>query len=319
MTLPRSALLLLVAAACSKTAPPEKTPPTDAKVWTAQKSPPGMPTIGEKCEGYSQTKYCIDDATLLECVNGRFTKQNCRDCTQIQHAASEAVETIQVDCYPTGLGADGAACNVPSRDCDGGALVVCDGKKFHHYPCGGPKGCAIDHGVKCDTSSSRPGDVCEDRGETYGACSTGSTPQTLMRCVDGHWKTDEWCNGPKGCGVDGEAISCDTSQADVGQECARGLACSRDGKSSLICWDGHYKIGQYCLGPDAQCGPVVRHGVSTLGCNNERIGEVGKPCLVRSCTPDGKSLLRCNDSWVYELDAKCKKGCDSNAETAQCK
>ncbi|HSI05131.1 MAG TPA: hypothetical protein VLC93_11665, partial [Myxococcota bacterium] len=102
-------------------------------------------------------------------------------------------------------------------------------------------------------------------------------------------------------------------------ECARGMSCSRDGKSTLICWDGHYKVAQECLGADGRCGPVVRHTVPTLGCNHELVGEVGKPCVIRACTPDGKSLLRCSDKWVYELESKCKKGCDATGETAQCK
>lgn len=301
MTYARLAVVaVFVTAACTKT-PPSSPPSTDGKTWSTKKSPPGMPEVGEKCEGYRNDKYCIDNATLLTCVNGRFAKSNCRDCTQIDHG--ESTETIQIDCYPVGLGAEGAACTGDSRDCDGIELVVCDGGSFHHYACEGPKACSVDHGVHCDTRVTHPGTAC--RGDA-NACSADG--KTLLQCKDGTFKLRAPCGGPNGCTFADDQIECDASQADIGDGCVEGTAsCTRDARTWLSCESGRFAPVMQCAGADGKC--VTDGGQAT--CNHSGIAELGSPCMVRNqpvCSPDGKLRLTCQGG-SFILDKKCKKGC----------
>jgi hypothetical protein len=171
-----------------------------------------------------------------------------------------------------------------SMQCDAGkmAVVACDGRK----------GCkTLDDGVYCDRlpPAPKPGDACAKmQGDRCTADSKG-----YLTCTNGTLVLASTCKGPLGCSAFDESVACDTSVADVGDACASGESCARDGHTLLACVGGKRAESRKCRGP-AGC-KETRGAVRDC---DDSIAEAGEPCnaLSHACSVDGKSVLACKDA-----------------------
>lgn len=101
------------------------------------------------------------------------------------------------------------------------------------------------------------------------------------------------CRGPKACIKESTQTACDQSVAAVGDRCTADyepLACSENGKQSLVCRNGAYIVLSECRG-EKGCTPAPGAKVT---CDQSKAVR-GEKCVAgaKACTPDGKHVLSC--------------------------
>ncbi len=163
--------------------------------------------------------------------------------------------------------------------------------------CSFAAGCEKKAGDSCNGSQVR----CIDKGRA-------------LECINGTF-AEVQCLGANGC-VDVSQM-CDRSKAVVGEACAGDwAACSQDGKQFLECKGGKLAATSSC-GGDRGC---YASGTNALSCDSSK-GNAGDLCSGKnaSCSMDGKSMLRCENS-QFVLDQACRgeHGCRSGASEISC-
>jgi hypothetical protein len=185
--------------------------------------------------------------------------------------------------------------------CQGGALV--------RASCKGPSGCAqAGQSIDCDDSLSVEGEACLQGDHENRAC--GADKKQSLLCTAGKWRAVQMCTGPAGCGINGDAVTCDARGAAAGDPCPGPgtFACAADGRSRLTCRDGKFTFDRFCKG-QAGCRD---HDVSC----DQSVSDVGDPCGVPgtlACRSDGVSELLCQGG-QYVPKRQCSgTGCQAMA------
>ena len=214
---------------------------------------------GDTCEG--QAMHCLNEKEALSCGKGKLVKIACGGkggCKQDEKNVSCDVSANK----------PGSACSESLEGqgaCseDNASLVLCQKGKFLDVPCRGKKGCRkTDTGFDCDNSLASLGDTCVD-GQGAVCAVNG---KSRLSCADGEMQKDMDCLGKQGCRTEGKKVLCDLTVARKGGRCeGEGAACSRSGKSLLLCKDGKFVHERDCA-QDCKVKPAATQGARRAIC-----------------------------------------------------
>lgn len=142
----------------------------------------------------------------------------------------------------------------------------------------------------------------------------------VMQCQRGAWVPVQRCGGPRGCGMAGNQVQCDTGQPAAPAPAAGGpcapegtYECSADRRGLNACRGGRWTLASTCRG---QRGCVSGTAVD---CDHS-VALVGDPCdgpKEIACSADGRALLRCSGG-VYGVGEPCRNACLSTSGRVLC-
>lgn len=197
---------------------------------------------------------------------------------------------------------------------DKASSIVCAEGKWETLPCRGTLGCSSSGGeVTCQNDGYLAGEACDPAQDDH-ECSTDK--KSDLKCTGSHWKEVDRCLGPSACKSTAREVSCDNTVSEDGAPCISDgdTACSRDGKSLLLCSGNKMTVHEPCRG-DGGCKSVS--GKPTC---DTSIAEVGDACDEEgfsSCSVDRKSVLLCKEKRRISMRA-CKTGCRVSAGKIEC-
>lgn len=193
------------------------------------------PKAGDPCKTDGK-QICIDKASSVVCVDGKWESLPCRGVTGCMTTAGDV--SCSNESYNEGEPCDDTT---DKFDCtpDKKAMVKCDGSHWKlNDKCLGPLGCVSNASeVNCDDSFSEVGAICYPEGDP--ACSVDG--KQMLKCKDGKMESFLECRGVHACRKlhvdDKDKIDCDDSLAKVGDPCVDedDPACSVDKKAMLKC------------------------------------------------------------------------------------
>jgi len=209
-------------------------------------------------------------------------------------------------------------------------ILTCENGVFAQMSCKGAMGCGekvtgvhrsgrrttTNYAVSCDFSGNEAASPCTADDDS-AMCSADK--KTMVMCSKGKIERHS-CLGKKQCAETKDAVNCDTSVQNVGDECeGTAVACSPDGKQRLECRDGKMGVELNCRGPKA-CSV---NGQNKIEC--DRGGQaIGDPCGDDgdyACTADEKAIVKCA-SHKWAMDEPCgtkKKKCTVVGNQVGCK
>jgi hypothetical protein len=275
------------------------------------------PREGKSCDHDKDSVKCVDPQTRASCEGEKWHVDTClgpKGCDDKSMLVSCDV-SLAKEATPCGK-ENNLACTL-----DKTTMLRCTGGKWAlSKACSGPKACAIDGFLaSCDTANATEGGLCESDPEDKKAVSYSCTAdkKTMLGCSDRKWKKVESCIGPSGCEIISR-VSCNGAAVKAGDFCIPGAeddyACATDGKSSLKCDIGGWKVKRACLGPK---------GCSALGSSvecDDTIQEPGAACEREeepACSTDGKTVLHCT-SGKFTKSRACPKACKVDGTTISC-
>lgn len=198
-----------------------------------------------------------------------------------------------------------------------GALFCAADGTLKLMPCHGPKGCTgAGQALRCDTGGSVVGEGC-NTPDDYFECT--SDKKAIVVCKEQTWARESTCKGVKGCRSSSEGISCDSTTADLTDEChTNGNYACTPGKDALLqCTDNAFAALAACRGP-AGCSSRedLAAKMTNFRCDSS-LAQEGDICELANdytCAVDKKSVLVCRAS-KWAVHKPCAGACSIDPTT----
>jgi hypothetical protein len=200
-------------------------------------------------------------------------------------------------------------------DCVGkGGALVCINGSYTEIKCdAAPVGCMVTMGsVGCNQIVDE-GEPCF--GDKEFGCSTDN--KKMLKCKKNVWKLEMACKGStKGCIDNADGVSCESGEAEEGDECKQkdSGSCSPDKSKLLVCDGEKFYVASTCRG-QLKCRAIA----SKIQCDTS-VAEIDDPCEEEdklACDVAKKVMLKC-DGKKFVKEKECKKRCNNAFDKYSC-